>query len=110
MTGQDLTIEIEKLRKKLDQAQAQFVERGKAYAQAEHDYDVAFAKALLIEKENGTPVTIIEKIVKGQEETAKLKLAMNTAEVLYKSADKAIDNYKKQMTILNEQRTLEWGK
>lgn len=109
-SGQDLTIEISELRKKLNDAQASFKKRGVEWAKAEYDHDIAFAKAMLIEKENGTPATIIEKIVKGREEVAELKLKMNTAEVLYKSADKAIDNYKKQLGILNDERNLEWGK
>ena len=110
MTGQDLFIEIDRLFKKLNVAQNKFLENGKAYAQAEHDYEVAFAKELLIQKDNGVAVTILDKVVKGTPHIAKLKLDLNIAETLYKAADKAIDSYKLQMRMINDQITREHGR
>ena len=110
MSGQDLYNELQKLRGKLNLAQTKFVENGKAYAQAEHDYNVAFAQTLLLEKDKGTAITILDKVVKGEKIIAKLKLEMQIAESLYKAADKAIDSYKLQMRMVNDQISREHGK
>lgn len=110
MTGQDLYSEMSQLRKKLNKAQEAFLKNGKDYAQAEHDYEVAFAKELLIQKDNGVAVTILDKVVKGTPHIAKLKLELNIAETMYKAADKAIDSYKLQMRIINDQISREHGR
>ena len=100
-SGQDLINEINELRKSLGDAQKEFYQRGQTAAEAEKAHDIAFALAILEEKGKGTPATLIEKLVKGKPDIADLKSKWNIAETLYKSADKAIDNYKKQLSILN---------
>lgn len=110
MGGYDLIKQLEDLTEKLNKAQKAFKDNGEAYANAERLHDISFAKALLEEKENGVQATIIEKVVKGRDDIAELKFKLNVAETLFKAADKAIDSYKLQMRMINDQIQREWGK
>lgn len=87
----------------LDTAVKQLGVRGKAYAQAERDYKVALAHKIILEREKGTPVTIISDICKGDSEIAKLRFERDCAEVVYKSALEAIQSIKLQIRILDAQ-------
>jgi hypothetical protein len=110
MSGQDLIIEITKLRQKLNSAQAAFQKNGIALAEAEKHYNIAFAQSILMEKDKGTAATLIEKLVKGKPSIAELKFLMDVADVNYRSADKAIDTFKKEIGVVNDQIAREWGK
>lgn len=92
----------------LDEAIRQMGKRGHAYAEAESNYRIALAKAILQEREKGTPVTIISDICKGKLEIAKLRFERDCAEIMYKSALEAINNYKLQIRILDSQIEREW--
>ena len=94
----------------LDKAIGQLGARGKAYAQAEHDYKVALSKRILVEREKGTPVTIISDICRGYTEIAKLRFERDVAEVSYDAAKEAINGYKLQIRILDAQIEREWGR
>ena len=106
----DLIEEIGQKTVLLDKAITQLGKRGRAYAQAEHDYRVEMAKKILIERENGTPVTIISDVCRGNPEIAKLRFERDVAEVVYKSAMEAINGYKLQIKILNDQLDREWNR
>ena len=105
----DLISEIGAKSSMLDKAIKQLGVRGRNYAQAEHDYRVAMAKKILVEREKGTPVTIISDICKGDSEIARLRFERDCAEVVYKSAMEAINGYKLQIRILDAQVEREWG-
>lgn len=92
----------------LDAAVKQLGVRGKAYAQAERDYKVAMAQKIILEREKGTPVTIISDICKGDTEIARLRFERDCAEVVYKSALEAIQSIKLQIRILDAQIEREW--
>ena len=83
----------------LDAAIRQLGKRGQAYAEAESNYRMALSKAILEERANGTPVTIISDICKGKSDIAKLRFQRDCAEVVYKSAMEAINSYKLQIRI-----------
>ena len=57
----------------LDAAIRQLGKRGQAYAEAESNYRMALSKAILEERANGTPVTIISDVCKGKSDIAKLR-------------------------------------
>lgn len=59
MSGQDLMNELAAKVGLLDTALRKLGERGRSHAQAERDYRVALAQKILIERDKGTPVTII---------------------------------------------------
>lgn len=106
----DLIEEIGQKTVLLDKAITRLGKRGRAYAQAEHDYRVEMAKKILVERENGTPVTIISDVCRGNPEIAKLRFERDVAEVVYKSAMEAINGYKLQIKILNDQLDREWNR
>ena len=81
---------------------------GTTYAQAEHDYKEALAKKILVERDKGTPVTIISDICRGDSHIAKLRFERDVAEVVYKAAMEAINGLKLQIKILDAQIEREW--
>ena len=93
----------------LDTAVKQLGVRGKAYAQAERDYKIALAKRIMEERAKGTPVTIISDICRGDSEIARLRFERDCAEVVYKSAQEAIQSIKLQIRILDAQVSREWN-
>ena len=104
----DLIQEIGAKSALLDAAIKQLGIRGKAYAQAEHDYRVAMRKKILDERSKGTPVTIISDLCRGDPEVAKLRLERDIALTVYESAQEAINGFKLQIRILDSQIEREW--
>ena len=93
----------------LDVAISQLGKRGIAYAQAERNYKIALAKMILEERESGTPVTIMADVCRGNQEIARLRFERDCAEVVYKSAQEAINSYKLQIRLMDNQVQREWG-
>jgi len=110
MTGRtDIMQELSDKVNLLDTANKAFSRRGQDYAKAEHDYRVGLAEKILAEREKGTPVTIMGDICRGDRNIAKLKMERDIAEVVYKSAGEAINNYKIQIRILDNAIEREWN-
>lgn len=93
----------------LDAAVSELRSRGSALAQAERDYRVAKAKAILDEREKGTPATITADIVKGRPDIAKLCFERDCAEVVYRSALEAINALKLELRLIDSQVARDWG-
>lgn len=110
MSGQDLYVELNEKIKGLDKALSAYRKRGVESAESKRSYQVALAKEMLIQRNSGVPVTIIQDICKGKEEIAELRLQKDIAEALYKSAGEAINSYKLQIRILSEQIAQECGR
>ena len=106
--AEDLIQEIGAKSALLDTAIRQLGIRGRAYAQAEHDYRVAMRKKILEERANGTPVTIISDLCRGDPDVAKLRIERDIALTVYESAKEAIQTYKLQIRILDAQIEREW--
>lgn len=107
--AENLMDELWRKFKMLDAAIKELRSRGSAYAQAEQDYRVELAKCILLEREKGTPVTIISDVCRGDRTIAGLKFNRDVADVVYKSALEAVNVYKLQIRILDEQIEREWG-
>lgn len=103
MSGQDLTQELNEKVNLLNKALSALPERGRSYARAEYDYRVALSKDILVERSEGLPVTIISDVCRGKETIAKLKFKRDVAEAMHKSALEAINGYKLQIKILENQ-------
>lgn len=103
MSGQDLMLDLQGKVQLLDKALQQLGKRGRDYAEAERDYRVALAKKIAVERDKGTPVTIISDVCRGSQEIANAKFQRDTAEVVYKSALEAINVYKLQLKLLENQ-------
>lgn len=105
----DIMQEMSTLRVMLDRAVSEAKERGKKLAQCEHDYRVAKAKYILQQRADGTPVTIISDLAKGEENIARLCMERDIAQTLYDSSKEAINSYKLQIRIVQEQIQREWN-
>ena len=109
MSGLDLYLELKEKTALLDKAISLLPQRGRTFAQAEHDYKVELAKKILTERENGIPVTIISDICRGSSVIAKKRFERDVAEVMYDSAKEAINSYKLQLRLLEGQIQRDWG-
>lgn len=105
----DIMQEMQSLRVMLDRAVLEAKERGKALAKNEHDYRVAKAKYILQQRTAGTPVTIISDLANGEPAIARLRMERDIAQALYDSSKEAINSYKLQIRIVQEQIQREWG-
>ena len=103
MSGQDLYIELQGRVSMLDKALQQLGNRGRAWADAEQKYRVALSQRIEVEREKGTPVTIISDVCRGVPEIARLKFERDVADVVYKSAMEACNVYKIQVRVLENQ-------
>ena len=97
---QDLMIELKKQLKTLDRAIAALVERGKEKAEAERDYRVALQKEILIQRDAGMPVTIINDVCRGKAEIADLKMKRDIAETMWETCLQKIYSCKININIL----------
>ena len=107
MSGQDLYLEVEEKLAMLDEALRQSVKRGIEHAQADRDYRVALAEKELIERNNGMPATLVSDVSRGEPKIADLRMNRDIALVLYNSAQEAINVYKLQAKIINDQMNRE---
>ena len=110
MDGYELIQQLNQKSAMMDKALEATKDRAISSAKAETTYRTALAKAMLIEREKGTPVTIISDICRGQVEIAALRQERDIADALYKAAREAINVYKIQTKILREQVEREWGR
>lgn len=108
MSGQELFDELQEKTKLLDTALSQLGKRGREYANAHAEYRIELSKELLIEREKGTPVTIILDIVRGRQKIAALCMKRDIAEAMYKAALEAINIYKIEVNVIREQIDREW--
>lgn len=104
---QELYNELTILRNDLNKAITILKERGQAKAIAERDYRVAVAKEILILRDEKIPVTIINDLVRGNEEIAELKLKRDVAETLYETAMQYIYSNKLNIGIVERQMEAE---
>lgn len=86
----------------LNAALGEFKKRGTDYAQAFKNYRMLLSQELLRLKAEGMPVTIAYDIARGMEHVADAKEQEIITECLYKSCQEAINTYKLQIKILQE--------
>lgn len=105
----DQLIQMTDLNNLLTSALKEYKRRGKEYARAYANYRKLLAMELLKLKAEGMPVTIAYDIARGKEEIATAKEQEIITECLYKSCQEAINTYKLQIKILQEQINKEIG-
>ncbi len=108
MSGQDLYLELQNRIHLLNAAVKEHRTRGIKKAEAERKYRESLSKQILIYRDNGIPVTIISDLCRGSHEIAKLRFDRDVSDVLYQTAKEAINNYKLQIKILENQIEREW--
>ncbi len=106
----DLISELQGIISKLDKAINMLAQNGRKMAQAEMDYRIALQQEILAQREKGTPVTIISDICRGNREIAKLKFERDVAEVVYNANMEAINTWKLQIRVMENQIGREWGR
>ena len=93
---------MQELNTYLTTALAEYKKRGTDYAKSYKNYRVLLSQELLKLKAEGMPVTIAYDIARGTEQVANAKEQEIITECLYKSCQEAINTYKLQIKILQE--------
>ena len=93
---------LNELNNYLTSALAEYKKRGRDYAEAYKKYRILLSQELLKLKAEGMPVTIAYDIARGTEIVANAKEQEIITECLYKSCQEAINTYKLQIKILQE--------
>lgn len=104
----DLLEQMNNLNQLLTSALGEYKKRGCDYAKCYSNYRKLVAQELLKLKAEGMPVTIAYDIARGKEEVANAKEQEIISETLYKSCQEAINTYKLQIKILQEQINKEY--
>ena len=105
----ELLNELQDKRKLLNQALAECVKRGTKLAQAEKEYKAANAKFILAERAKGTAATLIKDLAMGDDDIVILRLERDIASVYYENAKEAVNVYKLEARLIEEQIAREWG-
>lgn len=109
-SGQDLFLELREKQQLLETALGELGRRGSVKAKAEMAYRIALKQRILIERDKGTPVTIISDICRGDQEIARLRFERDVADVLFSAALEAIQAYKLGIRMLDSQIGREWNR
>lgn len=105
----DLYLEIQQKTKELNISIKKLRETGTTYAEREKEYKIAVNKKALELRENGVPVTLIQTVIYGYPEIAKLRFERDVAEVIYNANQEAIQSTKLQIKIIQAQLDKEWS-
>ena len=103
----DLMQELNDLKNDLMKSMKSLRVNGNAWAQAEHDYQVAKSQAVLIMKDAGATMTEINLRVKG--EVADKLFERDKALVMYEANKEYINVAKKNLQLIENQIAREWG-
>lgn len=106
----ELWQEIQDKQEKLDKAIDQLAQNGYDLAEKERDYKIAINKKALELRSQDTPVTLINQIIYGFDDIAKLRFERDTAEVKYNANLEYINTIKLMIRILENQLSREYGK
>lgn len=106
----DLWNEINEKRNLLDKAIDTLASNGYDLAEKQRKYKIAINKKALELRVEDTPVTLINTIIYGYEDIAKLRFERDTAEVKYNANNEYINTLKLQLRILENQLGREYGR
>ena len=105
----DLWNEIQEKQKMLDKAIKELAQNGYKLAKCERDYKIAVNKKALELRSQDVPVTLINQVIYGYEDIAKLRFERDTAEVKYNANLEYIQTIKLMIRILENQLSREYG-
>ena len=106
----DLYEEITQLIKELDLSVKQLRKSGTDYAEAEQSYKIKLRQeALKLRADENMPVTLINQVIYGVPEVAKLRFERDVKEAVYEANKEAINSTKLKLRILEGQLQREWG-
>lgn len=101
---------IEEKNIELDKAIKNLAKNGYDLAEKERDYKIAVNKKALVLRADEMPVTLIQQVIYGYEDIAKLRFERDTAEVKYNANQEYINTIKLQIRILESQLSREYAK
>ena len=106
----DLWNELSEKRALLDKAIDTLAANGYTLAEKERDYKISINKKALELRAEDTPVTLINTIIYGYEDIAKLRFERDIAQVKYNSNLEYINTIKLQIRIIENQLSREYTK
>lgn len=104
----DLYNELQSKTKQLEASIKQLRISGTDYAKAERDYKVLLRKEVLLLRDAGTAIGIIDKTCYGIPSVAEARFKRDVAETVYKANLEAINSLKLQMRLTENQLQREW--
>lgn len=105
----DLLNELQNLTKQLSNSLKQLRTNGIKLAEAEKEYKIAVNKKALLLRSEDMPVTLINQVIYGYEDIAQLRFLRDSAEVVYRANQEAINTLKLQIRIIESQIQREYG-
>ena len=105
----ELWNEIQEKQKMLDKAIKELAQNGYKLAECERNYKIAVNKKALELRSQDVPVTLINQVIYGYEEIAKLRFERDTAQVKYNANLEYIQTIKLMIRILENQLSREYG-
>lgn len=106
----DLYEDIERLIAELDVSVKNLRKSGSDYAQAEQNYKIKLREeALKLRAEENMPVTLINQIIYGVPDVARLRFERDVKEAVYKANQEAINSIKLKLRILENQINREYN-
>lgn len=106
----DLFQEITRLTNELDVSVRQLRKSGTDLAEAEQKYKICLREeALKLRAEKNMAVTLINQIIYGVPEVARLRFDRDVKEAVYQANLEAINSTKLKLRILEGQLEREWG-
>lgn len=93
----------------LDKAIKELAQNGYKLAECERDYKIAVNKKALELRSQEVPVTLINQVIYGYEDIAKLRFERDTAQVKYNANLEYIQTIKLMIRILENQLNREYG-
>ena len=105
----ELWQEIQEKQKMLDKAIKELAQNGYKLAECERDYKIAVNKKALELRSQDVPVTLINQVIYGYEDIAKLRFERDTAHVKYNANLEYIQTIKLMIRILENQLSREYG-
>ena len=105
----DLLNELQNLTKQLSNSLKQLRVNGMKLAEAEKNYKVAVNKKALQLRSEDMPVTLISQVIYGYDDIAQLRFLRDSAEVVYRANQEAINTLKLQIRIIESQINREWS-
>lgn len=105
----ELFIELSNLNNELTETIEDLRKEGVEYAKAERDYKIALRKKALELRSQDMAITLIDKVVYGEEDVAVKRFERDIHETYYKTLQEKINTTKLRIRILDNQIARDYG-
>lgn len=100
--------DVRKARNNHAEALMDYQEAANDLADAEYDYDIIRGAATKVERDSGTPITIIDKLVKGDERVASANRKVTLCKALLKVAESRVQATYRDWCIAKDYEDRDW--